>query len=76
MSVALAALFTTTVELTGTLHLLLMLPLCLSVAVIYKTTRLADLRDVPVAAAVLWITIVIGMCAVGLGLWVLFQILV
>jgi hypothetical protein len=76
MSAALAGLFSTAVELTGTQHLLLMLPLCLSVAVVYKTTRCDNLREVPLAAVVLWITIVIGMCAVGVALWVLFEIMV
>jgi hypothetical protein len=71
-----AGLFTTAVELTGVQRLLLMLPLCLSIAIIYKATRCENLRDVPVAALVLWITIVLGMYAVGLGLWVAFEIMV
>ncbi len=73
---ALAGLFTTAVELTGIQRLLLMLPLCLSIAIIYKTTRCENLREVPVAALALWITIVLGMYAVGLGLWVAFEIMV
>lgn len=73
---ALAGLFTTAVELTGVQRLLLMLPLCLSIAIIYKTTRCDNLREVPVAALALWITIVLGMYAVGLGLWVAFEIMV
>ncbi len=76
MTSALAGLFTTAVELTGIQRLLLMLPLCLSIAIIYKTTRCENLREVPVAALVLWITIVLGMYAVGLGLWVAFEIMV
>lgn len=73
---ALAGLFTTAVDLTGVQRLLLMLPLCLSIAIIYKTTRCENLREVPVAALGLWITIVLGMYAVGLGLWVAFEIMV
>jgi len=76
MSGVLAALFVTAIELTGVKHLLFMLPLCMSVAVVYKTTRCANLREVPTAALVLWVAIVIGMCLVGLALWVLFQIMV
>ncbi len=53
-----------------------MLPLCLSIAAVYKTTRLEDVRAIPAAALVLWVTIVLGMCAVGLGLWALFSIMV
>jgi protein gp37 len=76
MTGPLLALFTTSAQLTGTQRLLLMVPLCLSVAVVYKTTRLENMREVPAAVLVLWITIVLSMCAVGLGLWALFSILV
>ena len=69
-------LFTTAVQLTGLQRSLLILPLCLSIAVVYKTTRCDKLSDIPVAALVLWMTIVLGMYAVGLGVWVVFQILV
>ena len=73
---ALAGLFTTPIELTGIQRFLLMLPLCLSIAIVYKTTRCRNLRDVPVAALVLWVTIVAGMYAVGFGLWLVFEIMV
>ena len=64
------------IEISGPQRQLLMLPLCLSIALVYKTTRCENLRDVPVAALVLWITIVLGMYAVGVGLWLLFRIMV
>jgi hypothetical protein len=73
---ALAGLFTTAVQLTGIQRSLLMLPLCLSIAIVYKTTRCDKLGDIPVATLTLWITIVLGMYAVGLGVWVVFQIMV
>ena len=76
MITALAGLFTTPIALTGMQRLALMLPLCLSIAIIYKATRCEDLREVPVAALVLWITIVFGMYAVGVGLWAAYQIMV
>ena len=76
MTATLSALFTNAIDLTGTQRFLLMLPLCLSIAVVYKTTRLEDLRAIPAAALALWVTIVLGMCAVGLGLWALFSIMV
>ncbi len=63
------------VQLTGFSRFLLMLPLCLSVAVVYKVTRIDNLREALAAAVVLWVTIVIGMIAVGVGLWLLFQIM-
>jgi hypothetical protein len=70
------AIFTTAIPLGGAQRLLLMLPLCLSVAVVYKTTRLQNLRELPVAVGLLWGTIVLGMCAVGAGLWLLFLLMV
>ena len=76
MTGLLATIFTSSIPLQGIQRLLLMLPLCLSIAVIYKTVRTDRIADVPKAAAVLWVTIVFGMCAVGGGLWLLFQILV
>jgi hypothetical protein len=54
----------------------MMLPLCLSIAVVYKTTRCERLRDVPIAAGILWVTILLGMAAVGVGLWSLFSFFV
>ncbi len=72
----LANVFMTAVQVTGGQRFLLMLPLCLSVAIVYKTTRCASLRDMPVSALVLWVTIVLGMYAVGFGLWALFSVMV
>lgn len=75
MILAMLAAFTTSVPLGGAQRLLLMLPLCLSVAIIYKVTRLQNLRHLPVAVGLLWGTIVLGMCGVGLGLWLLFVLM-
>jgi len=69
------AFLTTGMDLTRFPRFVLMLPLCLSVAVIYKSTRMENMRAVPAAAAVLWITIVLGMVAVGVGLWALFSVM-
>lgn len=72
----LGAIFTSTPDLSGTTRLLLMLPLSLSIAVVYKTIRMERLEDVPWAALVLWLTIVGGMSAVGVGLWLLYCLMV
>ena len=72
----LLALFTSAIQLNGGQRLILMLPLCLAIAIVYKTTRADDLREVPAAAAGLWVTIVLGMCAVGVGLWAVFSVMV
>ena len=77
MTSVLAGLFTTALEMASRQQrLLLILPLCLSIAIVYKTTRCENLREVPVAALVLWGTIVVGMYAVGVGLWLLFRVMV
>ena len=77
MTNVLAGLFTMALELgSRQQRLLLILPLCLSIAIVYKTTRCENLREVPVAALALWGTIVVGMYAVGVGLWVFFRIMV
>ncbi len=76
MMFVLAGLFTSAIELQGPQRFFLMFPLCLAIAIVYKTIRLDDLRELPKAAAVLWVTIVIGMCVVGGGLWLAFELLV
>jgi hypothetical protein len=75
MIAAVLALFTTGMELSRFPRFLLMLPLCLSVAVIYKSTRMENMREVPTSAAILWVTIVLGMAAVGVGLWAVFSVM-
>ena len=76
MIAVLAGLFTSAIQLHGPQRFLLMFPLCLAIAIVYKTIRLDDLRELPKAAAVLWVTIIIGMCLVGGGLWLAFELLV
>lgn len=75
MSNTLAAIFTTAVEVSGSQRFLLMFPLCLSIALVYKTTRCERLREVPMATLVLWATIVFGMSAVGVGFWALYLLM-
>ena len=76
MTSALAGLFVTGVELTGLQRMVLMLPLCLSIAIVYKTIRCENMRDMPTEALGLWITIVLGLYAVGVGLWAVFETMV
>lgn len=64
------------VPLTGWEQLFLLLPLCLSVSVVYKLTKMDNLREVPLAALSTWVTIVIGMFAVGAGLYALHLLMV
>jgi len=71
----LAAVFTTALNVSGAQRFLLMFPLCLSIALVYKTTRCERLREVPMATLALWATIVLGMSAVGVGFWVLYLLM-
>ncbi len=67
--------FIAPVVLTGFQKTLLILPLCLSISIVYKATRMDRLRDIPLAVAALWITLVLGMYAVGVGVWAVFEML-
>lgn len=70
-----AGIFTSGMILTGWQRMLLMLPLCLSIATVYKTLRTDNPKELPSAVIVLWATIVVGMGAVGVGLWLIFEVL-
>ena len=54
-------------------QMLLLLPLCLSISVVYKTTKCENIREIPLAAVVSWITIIIGMFTVGVVLLLLYE---
>ena len=71
----LAALFTVPIEVTGLMRMILLAPLALSIAIVYKTTKLENLDDILPATLALWVTIIVGMYAVGVGLWGLFHLL-
>ena len=64
------------IAVNGVWRLALLVPLSLSIAVVYKTTRCENLGDIPKAVLALWITIVVGMLAVGVGIWLLFMLFV
>ena len=51
----------------------LVLPLCASVAVIYKTIRVHDLRQLPVQAGFLIILMLAGLLTLGAGLWAIHE---
>jgi len=73
---SLLALFTTPcAELTGWQRAGLILPLTLSIAVVYKTIKCRTPREIPLASLVLWLTIVAGMYLVGIGLMVAYELI-
>lgn len=75
MPILLAALLVDAIEISGKGRIALILPLCLAIAVVYKTLRLDDVRKVPMAVLPLWISIVVGMYATGVALWAMFRLL-
>lgn len=76
MTLLILGLFSSPILLSGMQRMLLILPLCLSISVVYKTIRCERLADMPVAAMGLWVTIILGMYAVGVGVWLLNLLLV
>ncbi len=75
MSLWLVASLSAPIPLTGLQRLLLLIPLCLSISIIYKTTRCARLGDIPLATLALWLTIIGGMVGVGVSMWAVFLLL-
>jgi len=69
------AWFIKPIPLTGVQQLLLLLPLCLVVSVVYKTTRLNDLRELPQAAFINWVLVVSAMLGLGAGFYLLHRIM-
>jgi hypothetical protein len=47
----------------------LVLPLSAALAIVYKTVRTRDLRRLPLEVLVLMVLLVVGMVALGVGLW-------
>ena len=76
MNIPLAQLFISPIVLSGIGKVLLIFPLCLSISIVYKATRLENLREMVSGVLGLWITIIVGMYSVGIGIWLLFVVLV
>jgi len=70
----LAAFMIHPLELARWQQMLLLLPLCLTISVVYKTTKCADVREIPLATVVSWLTIVVGMYAVGVVLLLIYEL--
>lgn len=54
----------------------MLLPLCLAIALVYKGLKCERASELPVAVLLLWVTVVAGMYAVGVGLWGLYILIV
>jgi len=71
----LATLFINPITFGRWQSILLLLPLCLAISVVYKTIKCDNIREIPLASVVSWVTIVVGMYAVGIALFVLYEIM-
>ena len=49
----------------------LLLPLCASLAIVYKTVRTTNLRRLPLEALALFGYLILGMVGLGAGLWLI-----
>ena len=54
----------------------LLLPLCIAVAVVYKTIKCRYVRQIPKEAAAITLWIILSMASVAAGIWGLYQVLV
>jgi len=61
----LATLFVDPMTLSRLQQMLLLLPLCLTISIVYKTTKVQSLRELPMVVLVNWLTVIVGMYAVG-----------
>lgn len=70
----LAAFLIHPMVLTRWQQMLLLLPLCLCVSVVYKAIKCVRPVQLPKAVLASWITIVLGMYAVGMVLYVIYEL--
>ena len=69
------SLFMKPISITGIWHLLMLVPLSLSVSIVYKTIRCPRLSAVPLASLVLCLIILAGMMSIGVALQIIFHLL-
>jgi len=68
-----AELFVNPLILPFNMTLLLLPPLCALVAIVYKTIRVEDLRDLPKQTIVLIAYMLAGLVALAAGLWAIHE---
>ncbi len=68
-------LFYNPMDLAGDWSLWLLIPLCLSVSVVYKTVRTENLRKLPLEIVSALCYMLAGLTALGVGLWAVVAIL-
>jgi len=64
-------LFLNPIELSSTARLPLMIPLCLAVAICYKTIRAQHISDAPKESIWVFAYIIAGLTALGVLFWLI-----
>ncbi len=54
-------------------HIWLVIPLCIVLAVVYKTIRVRHLRQLPLQILGLWAYIFVGLATLAAALWLLLE---
>jgi len=70
-----ASIFIHPLNCSRDLGMLLLLPLCLSISIVYKTIKCRTFRELPLAVLTSWITILVGMFVVGVALLLVFRVM-
>lgn len=70
----LSTLFIKPVSIAGISRLAMLVPLTLSISIVYKTIRCRRLGSIPLASLTLCFTIVLAMMLIGVLLWMVFLV--
>ncbi len=71
----LQSIFVKPIPITGFARLGMLVPLTLSISIVYKTIRCDRIRQIPAASVTLCLTILACMGLIGVFLLVMFQLL-
>jgi hypothetical protein len=71
----LQSIFVKPIPVTGLGRLGMLLPLVLSISIVYKTIRCERVNQIPSASLFLWFTILVCMGLIGVFLLVMFNLL-
>jgi hypothetical protein len=74
MAEFLRELFVKPIPITGIGRLVMLVPLALSVSIVYKTIRCKRLRTIPTASVTMCLAIVFFMMLIGVSLLVFFNL--
>ena len=55
-------------------QMIMLVPLCLAISIVYKTVKCDRVRDIPWAALVSCVTIIVGMYVVGIVLLLVYNL--